>query len=346
MAAHDLQAYVFTLLMEGDAIMPTTFGGHTRHTLVGAALASVVILALPSASAAQASCPTAPLAVQVLGSGGPHAGGTRASAGYLVWREGKALAMVDVGGGTFLRFGEAGAQLKDLSLLAISHVHPDHVADLPALLWLSELARQTPLRIAGPSGAGPFPAFDVFVRRLFDAETGAFPILGGTLGARGQGVRLDVVSVDAAPGTSSVVPTDGALEVTAIGVPHGNVPSLAYRIRVGGRSIVFGSDQNGTDPRFSEFAQGADLMVLHLGLSQRAPEPLAQLHARPATLGLVAQRAQPKHLVLSHLMHGPPAVPTPEWFSLFDLGQAVAEVRKHYSGPIDVAVDLQCVPVP
>jgi ribonuclease BN (tRNA processing enzyme) len=97
----------------------------------------------------------------------------------LVWQNGKSVMMVDAGGGTFLRFGEAGARLQDLSLLALSHLHPDHVSDLPALLWLSELVRQQPLKVAGPSGGGAFPRFDAFISRLFDPSMGAFPILGG-----------------------------------------------------------------------------------------------------------------------------------------------------------------------
>jgi len=46
-----------------------------------------------------------------------------------------------MGGGAFLRFGQAQAKLSDLSLIAISHLHPDHVSDLPALLWLSCLEK-------------------------------------------------------------------------------------------------------------------------------------------------------------------------------------------------------------
>jgi hypothetical protein len=42
--------------------------------------------------------------------------------------------LVDAGGGTFLRFGEAGGSVEDLDRIAISHLHTDHVADLPALL--------------------------------------------------------------------------------------------------------------------------------------------------------------------------------------------------------------------
>lgn len=317
----------------------------TLRLITSFAAIGMVLVSWTRASA-QSTCSSEPLAVQVLGSGGPNAGGTRASTGYLVWRGGRAVVMIDAGGGTFLRFGQAGARLQDLSLLAITHLHPDHVSDLPALLWLSELARQQPLKIAGPTGAGAFPAIDAFIRRLFDTGSGAFPILGGTLGQPGQGVRLDVVAVDATVGTASTLWSDNDLELSAIGVPHGNVPSLAYRIRVGDRSIVFGSDQNGSDERFASFAAGADVLIMHFGLSARAPDPIAQVHARPAAVGRVAQKAKARRLVLSHLMQAPSMVTTPEWFSLFDLGEAVREVRKHFSGGrIDTAVDLQCIPI-
>jgi len=319
----------------------------TRRTLLRLftlALAAGV-LSLAVEAPAQTTCSSEPLAVQVLGSGGPYAGGTRASAGYLVWRAGRAVAMVDAGGGTFLRFGEAGARLQDLSLLAISHLHPDHVSDLPALLWLSEMARQQPLTIAGPSGGGSFPSFDGFLTRLFDGGTGAFPVLAGTLGQPGQGVRLTPVVVDARAATAQRILSDGGLEVSAIGVPHANVPSIAYRIQVGDRRIVFGSDQNGTDSTFSAFAAGADVLVMHLALTAQAPPPMAQVHAKPATVGQVARAAQAKRLVLSHLMQAPPASKTPEWFSLSDLEQAVGEARKHFGGPVDTAVDLQCIPI-
>jgi ribonuclease BN (tRNA processing enzyme) len=301
-------------------------------------------LAFAAGAKAQTSCGNQPLMLQVLGSGGPFATGNRASSGYLIWRQGRAIVMVDAGGGTFLRFGEAGARLADLSLLAISHLHPDHVSDLPALLWQSDRLRQKPLTVAGPSGAGSFPAFDAFIKRLFDSAGGAFPILAGTLGQGGTGVRLDVVTIDVSASTPTRVLLDQDLEVTALGVPHGDVPSVAYRIRVGDRSVVLGSDQNGSNPRFADFAAGADLLVMHLSLTQGAPDPIAQRHARPATVGQVAATARARRLLLSHLIQAIPPVAT-EWYSLSNLEQAIAEVRKNYPGPIETASDLQCIPI-
>jgi ribonuclease BN (tRNA processing enzyme) len=308
------------------------------------AAAGISLLASLPASAHE-RCAAEPLMVQVLGSGGPHAGDDRASSGYLVWRNGRAVVLVDAGGGTFLRFGQAGAQLEDLALLAISHLHPDHVSDLPALLWLSDLVRQRPLKLVGPSGTDRFPAIDAFVARLFDSANGAFPMLAGTLGQPGAGARLELVTVDAASSSPTRVLLDGDLEVSALGVPHADVPTVAYRIRVGERSVVFGSDQAGTDSKFVSFAKGADLLVMHLALSAQAPDGMARIHARPATVAEIARYAAPGHLVLSHLIRAPSQLPAPQWFSLSDVEQALAEIGKHYSGTFELAEDLRCIAI-
>ena len=106
-------------------------------------LASMVIAAVYLAPAAYPDTDDAGsrssgdrVSLQVLGSGGPIADDARASSSYLVWRAGKSRFLVDVGGGAFLCFAEAGASFTDLDLIAISHFHTDHAADLPALLKL------------------------------------------------------------------------------------------------------------------------------------------------------------------------------------------------------------------
>ncbi|MDH3622059.1 MAG: MBL fold metallo-hydrolase, partial [Gammaproteobacteria bacterium] len=66
------------------------------------------------------------VALQVLGSGGPIADDGRASSAYLVWVDGRARVLIDAGGGSFLRFGEAGARFEDLDFVGLSHLHTDH----------------------------------------------------------------------------------------------------------------------------------------------------------------------------------------------------------------------------
>jgi len=279
------------------------------------------------------SCPENPVTVQVLGSGGPRINPDRASSSYLLWIGDQAKILVDIGGGAFFRFGQSQAKFSDLSLVAISHLHPDHVSDLPALLWLSNQIRKEPLPIVGPSGNDVAPSFPTFLSRLFDEKSGAFQLLGPTLGAAqgktGGGVRLDVSVVDVTkPERSTVFDRDG-VTVTALGIPHGNIPTLAYRVQTRGVSVVFSSDQTGTDPRFVEFAKGANVMIMHLAIAAGAVSPL---HAAPVVVGRVAQDANVGRLIVSHI-------------GLFDVGVAVAELKKSYTGPITVAEDLQCTPV-
>jgi ribonuclease BN (tRNA processing enzyme) len=141
----------------------------------------LIALSIPSSAPAQ-SCVGNPVAVQILGSGGPGINRDRASTSYLLWVGTQAKILVDMGGEAFLRFGQAEATLSDLSMIAITHLHPDHVSDLPALLWLSQSIRNDPLPIFGPSGNHVAPNVSTFLSRLFDENHGAFPLLGPTLG--------------------------------------------------------------------------------------------------------------------------------------------------------------------
>jgi ribonuclease BN (tRNA processing enzyme) len=300
-------------------------------------VAFIALLSVSSSASAQV-CGSHPVAVQILGSGGPRINAKRASTSYLVWIDGHARILIDIGGGAFLRFGQAQAKLGDLSLVAVSHLHPDHVSDLPALLWLSNLTRREPLPIVGPSGNDFVAGFPTFLSRLFDAEAGAFQVLGSTLGGSpvagvGGGVRLGVTEVDVTRTEPSTVFDQQGITVTALSIPHGNVPTLAYRVRVGDASIVFSSDQTGTDPRFVDFARGANLLIMHLEIAADAVSALRALHAPPAAVGRVAQDAGVGHLIVSHI-------------GQIDLDAAITDLKTAYAGPLTVGADLQCTPVP
>jgi ribonuclease BN (tRNA processing enzyme) len=240
--------------------------------------------------------------------------------------------LVDMGGGAFLRFGQSRAKLGDLSLVAISHLHPDHVSDLPALLWLSHQIRKDPLPIVGPSGSDVAPSFPTFLARLFDEKNGAFQVLGPTLGAAqgqtGGGVRLDISVVDVKAEPTTVFDRQG-VTVTALGIPHGNLPTVAYRVQTRDLSIVFSSDQTGTNPKFVDFAKGANVLVMHLAIAAGAT---SSLHASPAVVGRVARDAGVGRLIVSHI-------------GQFDLDAAIAELKKFYTGPLTVGADLQCTQV-
>ncbi len=284
--------------------------------------------AAASSGALAQSCAGNPIAVQILGSGAPGFLKDRSNTSYLLWVGNQANILLDAGGGAYVRFGQSGAKFSDLKMILVSHLHPDHVSDLAGILWSGRMTREGTLPIVGPSGNEAAPSFSDFLNRSFDPKSGSFEVLGSLMGP-GPGVKLNASVVDVTKPEATTVYDQGGIKVTAMGIPHGNLPNLAYRVETQGRTVVFSSDQNGTNPRFPDFARGADLLIMHLAIGVGANNPNQAL---PIVVGQVAQSAKPKHLVLSHIAQ-------------FDLDAAVADVKKSYTGPLTVGADLQCTQV-
>ncbi len=288
-------------------------------------IAGVALVLMMSSGALAQSCIGNPVAAQVLGSGAPGFVKDRANTSYLLWVGNQAKILVDAGGGAYVRFGQAQAKFSDLSMVLVSHLHPDHSSDLPGILWSGRMTRNDMLPIVGPSGNEAAPAFNDFLTRLFDPKSGSWEVLRSVV-APGPGVKLDPHVVDVTKAEPTTVYDRDGMKVTAMGIPHGNLPTLAYRVETQGVAVVFSSDQNGTNPRFPGFAKGADILLMHLAIGVGANNPNQAL---PAVVGSVAQSANPKRLILSHIAN-------------FDLDAAVADVKKNYSGPLTIGADLQC----
>jgi len=123
--------------------------------------------------------------------------------------------------------------------------------------------------------------------------------------------------------------------VTAFLVDHGPVkPAFGYRVDAGGHSVVMSGDT-----RFSENliknATGVDVLIhevggrdisgfLASGLTRKQAESIIDHHTPPDQTGIVFQRTKPRLAVYAH---GGSAA-------------AVAEARKKYAGPLEVADDL------
>lgn len=298
-------------------------------------LFSFLMFAAASASAL-ADCSDARLAVQVLGSGGPIADDARASAAYLVWIDGRSRVLVDAGGGVFVRLGESGARFEDLNLIALTHFHTDHATELPALLKSAYFSdRRADLPILGPSGNDRFPDLNAFLDALFSPERGAFRYLSGFLDGSGTDFRLSPAVVDAASREAVVMHDADGLVVSAMGVTHGPVPALAYRVAYGGRVIVFAGDQNGDDREFPGFAADADLLIMPYAIPEGAGRIARNLHALPSEIGAIATSSGAKRLVLSHLMARSERV----------LEESLEIIGREYQGPLEVAHDMDCFDV-
>jgi ribonuclease BN (tRNA processing enzyme) len=293
----------------------------------------IACLVMAGCTAPAVSCPPAEgAALQILGSGGPIADDARASSGYIVWIDGASRVLVDAGGGTFLRFGEAGATFEALDFIGLSHFHTDHSADFPALIKSGNFSdRQRSLSIAGPEGDAVFPGLTDFLQSMLSEDHGAYAYLSAFLDGTSSTPML--VPREIPRGEITTVYTSEDLHVDAMRVPHGIVPAAAFRVRTADQTFVFASDQNGADPAFVEFARGADVLVMHLVVPENVKGVGRRLHAPPSIIGKIAAGAGPGKLVLSHFMAR----------SLRDLEQNVALVRERYKGDVVLAEDLACV---
>ena len=298
-------------------------------------LVLILFLMVAGLAHAEQSCPPAEgVALQVLGSGGPIADDGRASSSYIVWIDGKSKVLIDAGGGTFLRFGEAGGNFNDLEFVGLSHFHADHSADFVALLKSGNFAnRDRPLTVAGPSGAPRFPGLDDFLQANLNNETGAFKYLSGYLDGSGGLPRLDAREIGTDASSGDLLADDEFLAVSAQHVPHGIVPALGFRVEAQDKTFDFASDHNGSDPEFPTVASDASLLVMHMPIPENAGDGARQLHAIPSRIGEVASEAGADRLLLSHFMAR----------SLDNLEDNVAFVRGKFDGELLVAEDLYCL---
>jgi ribonuclease BN (tRNA processing enzyme) len=283
---------------------------------------------IASIQAEAADCGAHGIALQVLGSGGPELQDKRASSSYLIWRDGVPRVLVDSGGGSALRFGESGAQVSDLDVILLTHLHVDHTADLAALVKSSYVEeRQRPLPVFGPAGNQNFPSTTQLTGILFGSPNGAWRYLS----------EIPIESHDVVPGEHEVrrIYDSRGIRIVAARVVHGGVPAIAYRVEADNVSVAFSGDTDGNNGNLEKLARNATLFVAHNAIPEGAAGIERSLHMPPSVIGKIAASAAVKQLVLSHRM-------------LRTLGreaESLEAIRASYSGAVTFADDLQCFPI-
>jgi ribonuclease Z len=291
------------------------------------ALASLVI-----APQAVAQAKPDNLKVVLLGTGvGPPVNLQQFGASTLI-EAGSVRLLFDCGRGATLRLAQMGIPLGSISRLFLTHLHSDHVIQMPDLLltgWVGG-GRSIPLEVWGPEGTRNMMdhtqqafAFDIHMRRDVDEK------------APGSGIR--VVSHDIKQG---VVFDQQGVKVTAFLVDHSPVtPAFGYRVDYGGHSVVLSGDTRVSE-NLIRFAQGADVLVHEVldadtvrgwfPTNPKMAEAILAKHTTPEQAGDVFSRVKPRLAVYSH-------APNTEG--------VIAQTRRTYSGPLQGAEDMLTVEI-
>ena len=270
------------------------------------------------------------VSLQILGSGGPEFS-ERASSSYIVWVDNKAKALVDLGGGSFLHFSQSGAKIEDLEFIALTHLHIDHSADLPAFMKAGFFSkRKAVLPILGTVKGGDFPNIKVFVDRLF-GKYGAYSYMQDILTSQSDSFQLkpEICKQEFSSGYFKDI------KVSSLGVLHGKVPAIAYAIEIYGKKIVFAGDTSADSDKLITLAKDADYLIVHHAIPQHAGYFAKKLHITPRRIGEVAKKSNAKHLILSHRMK--------RTFSVEK--ESLRLIKENYKGDIIWAEDMMKIDI-
>ncbi|CAN5231677.1 MBL fold metallo-hydrolase [soil metagenome] len=239
----------------------------------------------------------------VCGSAGTHPGPGRVCSSYLVTADGTDL-LLDAGNGSLANL-QTVRDVADLDAVVLSHLHPDHCADMYGLYYARRFHRreQPPLPVHAPAGAA-----DRLAALLADDGPDAF--------------NPWCAFVDLTAGDAFAV---GGLDVAAFRVRH---PGTAFGVRVaaGGRVLAYTGDAALTAELVAAVA-GADLLVADATWLERDRPLLSGIHMTGLEAGRLAAQARVGRLLVTHVKPSN------------DPAEVAAEAARAFDGQIIVAAD-------
>ncbi|MGH3852133.1 MAG: MBL fold metallo-hydrolase [Pseudonocardiaceae bacterium] len=239
----------------------------------------------------------------VLGCSGSVPAPESPASGYLV-RAGQASVVLDLGNGTF---GALQRYLDPFTLdgLFLSHLHPDHCADVSALTVYRRYHPHPPPCAALPLYGPPDTAERLLAAYAPNAEE------------RGGTDLSDVYDFRCYRETARI----GQFEVRTTRVEH-TCEAYALRISHAGRALVYSGD-TGPCPQLAELATGADVLLAEASWPDRPGNPTG-IHLSGRQAGEAAAAASVGRLLITHV---------PPWT---DAEQVLAEAKAAFSGPTEL----------
>src|SRR6202043_3367407 len=225
--------------------------------------------------------------------------------------------VIDCGNGVSRQLIAAGVPLPSVKYIFISHHHSDHNLEYGNLVynaWAAGLS--TPIHSFGPKGIEAMTKTYWELNR-FDVETRIED--EGRPDPRKLLIAKDITE-------DGVVLQTEDVKVTAFRTPHPPITgNFAYKFETPDGTIVFSSDTN-YNPKLAEFAKGADVLV-HEALyvpwvdklvtrvknGATLKKHLLESHTAAEDVGRIADAANVKLLVMSHLVPGDLDVTDEDW---------------------------------
>ncbi len=284
------------------------------------------------------------LRVHIVGAGTPTPAGTRFGTCYIV-ETGDDWLMFDCGPASTYKMACMGISPTAVTNLFFSHHHFDHNADYPCFLlsrWDQAAGRGNPLKVYGP------PPTAEFSERLFGRE-GAFSHDWAARTEHPGSIEIyrkrggtpprkpPVVDIREIDGGANV--EGKTWKVSAARVAHIEpwMPTLAYRLETGNRSLVFSSD-TGRCRGIAQLSEKADCLIMHCwDLQNKMGRAEASMITGTSDAAKIAAQAGVKRLLLSHCN---PALDEPS-----NRSTAEKDVRKYFSARFEFVEERSTVEI-
>ena len=168
---------------------------------------------------------------------------------------GNDIYIVDVGDGSVANIQRWGINLSNLKAALITHLHSDHIADLPDLNLLSWVnrSREQNLTIFGPEG------IETTIKGFNQAYFLDHKFRNEHHGDEQAPLGVDEMVADTIDG-EGVILSENGLTITAFLVEHDPVaPAYGYRFDYKGRAIVISGD-TAYSTNLINYAKDVDLL--------------------------------------------------------------------------------------
>jgi ribonuclease Z len=260
--------------------------------------------------------------------------------------------LIDCGHGATRQMMRVNVNPADVGHLLLTHLHHDHVCELPFFVISSWMLHRTgALDIRGPAGTQRMVSH-LFEGGAFDADIrarSAFPL---------RQANIDAVRPNVTEYRAGVIFADSDIKVTADHVDH--IPPeisqcYGFRIEAEGKVVTFSGDTAPCEG-IVRLSRNADLLIHECTFTEafiehrRKSQVGTFSHTSPSELGRLAAHCNVKHLVATHIGHVDSVSPVLKRAAVEQLpvdlmgpqqiDAFVHDIRRTYQGPLQIAHDL------
>ncbi len=209
--------------------------------------------------------------------------------------------LLDFGRGSYRALTSLDFSINDIDIIALTHFHPDHTADLLTALqvhFIEYKRKQTDKQITlmGPTGIKEW--YENITKLMYDE----IPYQPEIIELNNDSIKIKDIKIS-----------------TQL-MKH-LIPNVAFKIEHHNKTLVYSGD-TGMNNDIVVFSKQADLLMLECS----SPiEEIVDFHLNPTTCGKIAEQAQVKQLVITH--YGDES----------RVKEIDTETSKHYTGILIIA---------